>query len=356
MTIIERYIVRFVFTGFGLVALVLLTLMGLFDLAEQLEDVGEGAYRFNDALWHVALVLPRRFVDLAPFIALIGTLIGLGLLTIHHELTAMVAVGKPPYRLVVATLLAATGLVGVQAISAGWLAPFAEQTAITKKRRLAQNDASTGAGYWARSGNQFLRIGGLRHGRIPVDIELFELTNKARLGRYIHAREADIRGPNRWLLEDAVVKRFSTTGRKQEHLDSIAWQPFLDLRELTALQMPAESLSPFQLQAYIHELRQSDRDAQSYVLMLWRKAGDLIMTLAMGLLAVPFATRGSPRSSLAPRLLGGALTGIGIFIADQVLVRIGSGYGFAPQTVAMTPPLVLAGAAVGLLGVSNKNG
>lgn len=356
MTRIERYISRFVLTGFGLVALVLLTLVGLFDLAEQLEDVGEGAYRFNDALWHSALMAPRRFVELAPFIALLGTLIGLGLLTVHHELTAMVAVGKPPYRLVVATLMATTGLVAVQALSAGWLAPVAEQTAITKKRRLIQNDASTGAGYWSRRGHQFLRVGGLRHGRIPVDIEIFELTSKTRLGRYIHAREADIQGPNRWLLEDAVVKRFDTTGRTQEHRATVTWTPFLDLRELTALQMPAESLSPFQLRAYISELRQSGRDTRRYVLMLWRQAGHLIMTFALGLLAVPFATRGSPRSSLAPRLVAGALTGVGIFIAEQVLVRIGSGFELAPQVVAMTPPFLLAAAAAGLLAVTAKHG
>ena len=334
---LERYIIRSLLIGFMLVAVVLLAVMGLFDLAEQLEEVGNGDYRFDHALWHTALRLPRRLVELMPFIALLGGLVGLGLLTIHNELTAMMAAGMRPLSLVRAILLALTSIALVQAIGSGWLAPMAEQAALTQQRQLTEASSVTESAFWARDRTQVLRIGGLRHGRIPVDIELFELDGDQRLERYVHAREADIRGPERWLLEDAVVKRPGADNGAHNEIDVLAWRPFLDAERMRTLQMPAQTLGINQLRAYVAELQQAGRDAETYQLMLWRKPGAVVLTLVMGLLALPFATRGSPRSSLAPRLVAGALTGIVVFIAEELLVRLGSRLDLPVGVVALAP-------------------
>lgn len=342
MNLLERYTIRSLLIGFSLVAVVLLGLMSLFDLAQRLEDVGKGNYRFNDALWHTALCLPRQFVELAPFIALLGGLVGLGLLNVNHELTAMTAAGMRPVDIVRATLMAAAVLALIQAVGDSWLAPMGEQAALSQERALKQANVASESGFWARDGNQILRIGGLRHGRIPVDIELFELDGDNQLRRYVYAREAAIRGPDLWVFQDVSVKRFSGTGREHESIEALNWKPFLDADQIRTLSVPAEALSIVQLRGYVEELRDSGRDAERYRVMLWRKPGALLLTLIMGVLAVPFASGGSPRSGLAPRLAIGALSGIGVFIADELLALLGSRLDLPAAVIGFAPAFALA--------------
>src|SRR5665647_825186 len=96
MTIINRYLAIQVLMGLGIATAVLLPLFSFLDLLDQLDDVGKGTYRVEDAFLHTALLLPRRFVQLAPFIALLGNVIGLGRLAVNSELTALRVAGISP--------------------------------------------------------------------------------------------------------------------------------------------------------------------------------------------------------------------------------------------------------------------
>ena len=69
---INRYLIRQISAGLFIATLVLIPLFSFLDLLEQLDDVGEGFYQIEDAFLYVALLLPRRFIQLAPFIALLG--------------------------------------------------------------------------------------------------------------------------------------------------------------------------------------------------------------------------------------------------------------------------------------------
>ena len=83
MTLLENYIVRHIVSGLCIAAAILLPLFCLFDVIEQLDDVGEGFYQTKDAFMYVIYLIPRRFIQLAPFIALLGTVIGLGRLAVR---------------------------------------------------------------------------------------------------------------------------------------------------------------------------------------------------------------------------------------------------------------------------------
>lgn len=349
MSHLHRYIIRYLLTGFGLVAAVLLALMGLFDLAEQLEEVGSGNYQFNDAIRHAALKLPGRFVDMTPFIGLLGGLIGLGLLSQHHELTAMAAAGLRPAALVRATLTGSLVLVSAQGAAVVWLAPAAEQSFIREERTLTNEGLGDDSAFWSRDGDRILRIAGLRHGRLPQDLELFELDGTNRLRRYIHARQVSLQPDDSWRLEDVVIKRFKGGQRDHEERVTLDWEPFLDAQQLTTLQLPADSLTPSQLYRYTRHLEGVQREADRYRLMLWRKPGMILMTIAMTLLALPFATRATPRSSPAPYLVAGALVGLGIYLADELLVRLGSRLDLPLPLVTMAPAGALTVVVIGIM-------
>ena len=89
MTTLDSYLNRQILSGIVIATAILLPLFGFLDLIEQLDDVGEGFYTVKDAFYYTALLLPRRFIQLVPFIALIGHVIALGRLAINSEIISM---------------------------------------------------------------------------------------------------------------------------------------------------------------------------------------------------------------------------------------------------------------------------
>ena len=77
------------------VLLAMLALMALFALMDELRDASEG-YSFTDALVYVALSLPRRALEVLPYAVFLGSLVGLGSLAEHSELTVARAAEMSP--------------------------------------------------------------------------------------------------------------------------------------------------------------------------------------------------------------------------------------------------------------------
>jgi lipopolysaccharide export system permease protein len=152
-----------------------------------------------------------------------------------------------------------------------------------------------------------------------------------------------------WLLQDVTIKRLGNGKREHKRLDSLRWKPFLGPDQLRTLQMPIDSLAVTQLYRHARHLRQAGRDDRPYRVRLWRKAGILLLTLGMTLTAIPFAARQTPRTGPGPRLIAGALTGIALFMTDQLILRGTSAQDWSPPLVALGPPTALmAIVAIGL--------
>ena len=77
MKIFSRYIIRNLFLGFAAAAGLLLPLFTTFNLIGELDDVSPDGYRWTQAVMVVLMTLPRTLIDLGPFIALLGGIIGL---------------------------------------------------------------------------------------------------------------------------------------------------------------------------------------------------------------------------------------------------------------------------------------
>ena len=152
MTIINRYLAFQVLMGLGIATAVLLPLFSFLDLLDQLDDVGKGTYQVEDAFVHTALLLPRRFVQLAPFIALLGNVIGLGRLAVNSELTALRVAGVSPIRLSLAPLVVGLILLLFIAALEQFVAPQLQQMAISSRAVALDKSAALGKdlGIWTR--------------------------------------------------------------------------------------------------------------------------------------------------------------------------------------------------------------
>jgi len=343
MNLVDRYLIRQIFIGMCIAGVVLLPLFSFLDLLEELEDVGEGSYALRDAFRYVFLMIPRRLIQLAPFIALLGNVIALGRLAATLELTAMRAAGVSVMRIARASLSLGLGLVVVLVVLEQFVAPQLQQRAlIQRSAALAESaELGEGLGIWTRDKSRVLRIGVMgAHGE-PRDIEIMTFDETGALKEYLRSPQADIVASDRWTLQQVTRKRMEDGRLVTERMATLAWRPFLSRDEIATLTRPPDSLSPTQLYELVEYLRATGQEFAAYELALWRKLGGAVTLLAMLALSVPFAF-GSLRSGLGQRLVLATLTGVAVYLLDQIVSNAGLLLNADPIWVAMGPGIVLA--------------
>lgn len=347
MSRLDRYLVSRVLLGCLLAGALLVPLFSFLDLVEQLEDVGQAAFGVGDALLQVALTLPRRVAQLMPFLALLGTVAVLGELAARHELTALWAAGVSPARVAGAVLRAALMLVALLVVLEQLAAPWLDQRALQARNQALGTDGAPSLGWWLRDRDTILRIGEMRDGRIPADLEIFELADGPRLERHLQAASADLLADGHWRLRQVTVRDFD--GKPPRQADSMGWQPLADAAAVARLQRPPESLSLAELWRFAGYLQAADRSAGRYLLVFWQKLAAGLITVGLMLLALPFAVT-NPRAGLGARLLAGGVTGLAVYLGAQIAGNLGLLTGLPPAAVALGPAvLVLAVALVALV-------
>ncbi len=342
MKTVSRYLTRQIAGGLVLATIVLLPLFAFLDLLEQLEDVGQGSYEIEDAFVYVALLLPRRLIQLAPFIALLGNVVALGRLAVHHELISLRAAGLSPARISLESLRMGLFVVLFMAVMEQFVAPPLQQEAILRRSAALEQSTELGKdlGIWSRDKSNILRIGRMPHSGRALDIEILQFAGNGLLKTFVFAEQADILSRERWRLRQVTVKYIDGQEVVSESRASMIWKPFLDPDQIETLTKPPESLSPAELFRHVRFLRTTGQEAEAYSLALWRKAGGTLTAIAMMLLSVPFVF-GSVRAGLGSRLVLAGLTGIGIYLLDQIIANAGLLLDLNTVVVALLPGALL---------------
>ena len=343
MILMDRYLMRQILIGMCIAGAVLVPLFSFLDLLEELEDVGEGSYALGDAFRFVVLMIPRRLIQLAPFIALLGNVIALGRLAVTLELTAMRAAGLSIMHIARASLSLGLGMIAMLVVLEQFVAPaFQQRALIQRSAALAQSaELGEGLGIWTRDSSRVLRIGNMGPKGEPHDIEIMTFDSHGRLQEHLRSPQADIHAGDQWSLKSVTRKRIEGERVITERMDSLAWSPFLSPDQIATLSRPPESLSPTQLYELVGYLRATGQEFAAYELALWRKLGGALTLLAMLALSVPFAF-GSLRSGLGQRLVLAAVTGVGVYLLDQIASNAGLLLNLEPAWVALGPGVLLA--------------
>ena len=348
MSRLDRYLVSRVLLGCLLAGALLVPLFSFLDLVEALEDVGQAAFSVQDALFQVLLTLPRRVAQLMPFLALLGTVAVLGELAARHELTALWAAGVSPARVARAELRAGLALLALLLVLEQLAAPWLDQRALQVRNQALGTDGAPSLGWWLRDRDTILRIGEMRDGRIPADLEIFQLADGPRLERYLQAASADLMPQGQWRLQQVTVREFGGAPAAAREVATLAWQPFADAAAVTRLQRPAESLSLGELWRYVDYLRGTGQPTQRYQLVFWQKLAAGLTMVGLMLLALPFAVA-NPRAGLGARLLAGAVTGLAVYLGAQIAGNLGLLTGLPPAAAALGPSLLVLAAAAAFL-------
>ncbi|HID4045318.1 TPA: LPS export ABC transporter permease LptG [Pluralibacter gergoviae] len=358
MNIFSRYLIRNVFLGFAAAAALLIPLFTTFNLINELDDVSPAGYHWTQAVMVVVMTTPRSLIDLAPFIALLGGIVGMGILSKNLELTAIRTVGFSIFRIGLVVLVAGVLIVLPLGALDEWVASPLQQRALQMKNSaMAKDKDNTNPSnvLWARKGNEFVTVKQLDANQQPQGVEIFTYKPDLSLESYIYARSATVQKDGTWLLQGVNQKRWLDRQKKVETVDSLEWHSIFTGMSLEELTMPADSFSIRQLNHYIGYLNDTGQPSVQYRIALWQKLGRPILMLAMILLAIPF-TFVAPRSpGVGSRLAVGVIVGLLTYISYQIIVNLGLLLSLNVQLATLLPPLLLLAVALWLVYRFDKN-
>jgi lipopolysaccharide export system permease protein len=344
--LLARYIAVHFCLAAGMVLLVLLVLFGFISLTDALEDVGKGSFTSVDAVAIVLLTTPARIVDLLPVTALLGALLGLGILANHQELTAIRAAGFSTWRIARTLLgIAAVLLVSV-ALLQFLLIPACEREAQTFRSRTLEQTARGDAEFWSRHDRRIIRVGSVEFGRIPRGIELYELDADARLLRFVRADRADVINTREWLLHDVEEKVIDGDQVYSREVPTLSWASFLSPEQISTLIAPPHALSPLDLYRYLRQSRNSGIDNREHEARFWHQVSVPFTLIGMLLLGLPLAAMSVRTRSTGLRSVLGAAVGIGFFLFERITGQLSLLFDIAPAVSALVPAVMVLGFAL----------
>ncbi len=338
---LDRYLARSVWLG-SLAALAGLVLLdAFFSLLREIRLVGVGDYDLLEVLIYIALTLPRRGWEMAPYACLIGSLFTLGELAIHGELNAFRAAGVSPLRMGSSVVVSGGVLLLIVALIGELVAPQLDHHA-ANRRAIAKSQSSVFQsihGVWLRDGERYINVRDIFPGGRLAGVLIYEFDRDKRLQRAVSARGA-IYQEGRWWLEGIAVSHISEEKVTVEHQARTDWGELLNPDLIDIVTVPPERLSAIGLWRYVAYLERNGLDSDHYRHALWRRLGMPLVGLAMLSVVVPFTLGRVRQAAAGLRLLLGILLGIGFYILNQTLGHIGQINDFDPLLSVSLPSLL----------------
>lgn len=343
MNLLDRYIAGAVLKGVTSVVLVLLAVVTAVEFVGQLDDVGTAQYEMADALAYVALRMPRQILQMLPAAALLGALLSLGNLAVHHELVVMRASGVSRVRLVGSVGIAGVVLMVLMALLGESLAPslgsYARQ--LRSQAMLDSVDIANARSAWMKDGDLIFNFRRAEDGINFGGVFLFELDAAGSLRQVARAESAEIDAQERWILANYAATQFADTSISSSAERRSVQQYDLSLELLGLSEVRHDLLDTQGLKRYIEYLELNELDADRYVTAYWARIADVVSVVLMTVLALPFVLGGLRSAGAGARLLVGLLIGLVYYVTAQAFVNSGAVFDLDPLVVAWLPAGVL---------------
>ena len=349
MKILGRYIGRSVAAYTLTVLVVLVAIFSFFQFIDELDNLGKGTYGLLQIIEFVLLSTPQRAYELFPIAALIGSLIGLGMLVRSSEIVAIRAAGVSLRSVVMAVLRAGFVLSILALILGEFVAPPSEELARYRRSvEMADQIAlKSPYGFWMRDGNSYINIRKVLPGNRLKDIYIYEFDHDHRLRVSTHAQSAHYEH-GEWVLENIQQTELNKDSITKRDIAKAAWESLLKPDLINTVVIDPDSLSMRALINYIIYMKDNGQDSLRYEQALWNKMVFPFATLVMVFLSVPIVLRSSRTVTMGQRVMLGALLGLGFHIVNQASEHLGVVYHL-DAAMSATVPTILTLLAASLL-------
>jgi lipopolysaccharide export system permease protein len=338
--ILQRYIGISLVKGWLLVLFILGAVFGLISFTQELDQI-QSEYTALSAARYTLMVLPNQLINLAPVIALLGSIVALANLDRYNELTVISCTGFPRRKLLAAIAIPTALLMTTLWLAMEYVTPQMQQSAENERHSLRYGKTTRlpGGGVWSTDGNRYIHLGKIEKDNTPADISLFAFNDSGELVQALRAYTAQVNADRSWLFQRVREKRLVngeliTRGYAELEVPNL-WSP----DELPTLTLQGESMSLSLLYSYSQYLTDNGQPAEKHLHPFWQRLLMPLTVFAMVLLATPISasvTAGRDRS-FGVNLGIGAVLGISFYLGAQIIFAMGQLLHLSIPLVALLP-------------------
>lgn len=346
MKILDWYIARILTSTTFLTLMVFVSVSGIIKFVEQMKAVGRGNYEISHAALYVFYAVPRDIEIFFPMSALIGGLIGMGMLASNSELVVMHAAGLSRLQIIKSVMKTSVVLILFSMAVGEWLAPQGE----AKAREIRAQAISGGSlisaknGIWAKDGDYFVNIGEVENKGSLKNVQIYRFNETLKLSSWTSAEKATY-VDGAWQLENVTNTAINEKLITKTHEDIQQWQSSLSPDKLGVVTVKPESLSVTGLLDYLDYLAENQQDNSRYMLAFWRKIMQPITAAVMLLLALSYIFGPLRSMSMGARIVMGVVTGIGFHLLNQTMGSMSLVYSLPPVLGAVMPSVLVVAIA-----------
>lgn len=334
---IKRYIAQALWGAVLTVLLVITSIDSLAELVDQLGDLG-GNYGFVEAVIYVFLLVPSSIYDYLPLSALVGCLIGLGVLASSSELTVMRGAGVTIRQIIWAVMRPILVFIAFGALLGEYVAPYTDQYADSRKA-LAKGHESTfrsQKGVWNREGNEYMHFSAvLPNGKLfGITRYLFDKQGQLLETSFI---ESAVYQQNYWSEEQGQITRFGDEKLESASFESRRWQTEVTPDLLNVLAAKPDELPIQRLFEYANYLDKQSLDSSEYWLAFWQKSFQPLATLSLVMIAISFIFGPLRQTTMGFRVFVGVMVGLVFQTSQKLLGPASIIFGFPPLLAVLAP-------------------
>lgn len=341
MKILDLYIARIIASTTFLTLAVFVSLSGIIKFVEQMGSVGKGSYDLSHAALYVLYAVPRDLELFFPMAALIGGLIGIGMLASNSELVVMQSAGLSRFDIIKSVMKSASVLILLSMIVGEWLAPAGEASARQVKAQAISGGSLIAAkgGTWAKDGDYFVHITEVQDTGSLKGVQIYRFNDELKLTSWLSAETAEFLNDT-WQLKNGIDTYLNKEKIVSEEFHLKEWSSSLTPDKLGVVTVKPESLSVRGLLEYLDYLKANQQDTSRYQLAFWRKLVQPVTVAVMLLVALSFIFGPLRSVSMGARIMMGVATGILFFITNEVLGSLSLVYQFPAIFGALMPSVI----------------
>lgn len=342
MKIIDRYLGRTIISTTLSVLGILLILFSLIKLIAETRDIGNGHYTLASAFYYVLLTLPSQFYSFFPIAILLGSILGLSVLTKHSELMILhsngVSLNQMAWSLIKATLL----MVFLTVLIGEGLAPRAARLAENHKSFLTTNGQTlmTQQGsVWIRDGHNYIYIQSILDPAHLNKVSRYEFDNHNNLLESSFAKRVNYE-QNAWNAYDISTSLITLKKVQAKHIAHEIWPFSFSPKLLNISIIKPEEMSLRQLNDYIHYRQKNHLNTSQYSLAFWQRLLQPIAIWVMLCLAIPFTFKHLRTLATSLRTIAGIIVGFSFYLLNDFFGPFVIVYQWPPFLAALLPILI----------------
>jgi len=355
MRVLDRYLLREFLKIFTLSLLSFVTLYLIVDVFELIDDIFEHHLPLVVSIHFFVYKIPSIINQISPIAVLMSTLLAVGMLSRHQELTAVKAGGVSIIRCARPLLLCGLVISILNIFINEAVVPIANRGSAAIKSEWFEGQQRGGSGKettWFREGNIVYSIESLdrEEGRAK-GFTMYLLGEAFVPVTQLHADNLTW-VDNEWRVTDGIARGFTENGEVTTEVVSDRALSLLGGPEVIGRRaLSPEEMSYSALRQFIKRLRVEGYEAHRYRVDLHSKMAFPFVNLVMVLIGIPFAVSGERRGGFALSITVTVLIGFSYWIISATNLSLGHSGVVPPFVAAWFTNLIFA--TVGLLMLSH---